>query len=399
MNVRPATPADQSAWLELRRQLWPGPSDDHAEEIRRFFAGESRDPLAVFVADDVHQRIVGFAELSIRSYAEGCETDRVAFLEGWFVAPAARRGGVGRALVAASEEWAGSQGCSEFASDAELDNEESAAAHRALGFTEAGSVRCFRKILAPTSGGPLLYSTLASWWPLMSPPWEYREEAAFYREVIQSAASSPLHTMLEIGSGGGHNASHLKEHYRMVLVDRSPGMLAVSARLNPECEHIAGDMRTVRLGREFDAVFAHDAVCYMTSQDDLSRAMETAFVHCKPGGVALFAPDYVRENFQPGTDHGGNDDTTRAMRWIGWTSDPDPEDTTYVVDYAYLMRESNRPVRVEHDRHLEGLFSRHTWLQLLSDAGFHPTVVPSDRSEFRKETREVFVCVKPVSSG
>jgi trans-aconitate methyltransferase len=233
----------------------------------------------------------------------------------------------------------------------------------------------------------------------MSPPSEYREEAAFYRDVMQNAASNPLHTMLEIGSGGGHNASHLKEHYRMVLVDRSPGMLAVSRALNPECEHIEGDMRTVRLGRQFDAVFVHDAVCYMTSHEDVSRVIETAFIHCKRGGVALFAPDYVRENFHTGTDHGGHDEAGRGMRWIGWTSDPDPDDTTFVVDYAYLLRESDGPVRLEHDQHVEGLFSRDTWLRLLSDAGFHPTVVPFDHSEFENETREVFICVKPVSSG
>jgi hypothetical protein len=176
-------------------------------------------------------------------------------------------------------------------------------------------------------------------------------------------------------------------------------MLAVSRALNPECEHVEGDMRTVRLKREFDAVFVHDAVCYMTSQDDLSEVIQTAFVHCKRGGVALFAPDYIRENFQPGIDHGGHDDAARGMRWIGWTSDPNPGDTTYVVDYAYLMRDSEGSVRVEHDRHVEGLFSRDTWLQLLSDAGFHPTVVPFDHSEFENETRDVFVCVKPAFSG
>ena len=74
-------------------------------------------------------------------------TDRVGYLEGWFVAPDARRRGTGRALVRAAEQWARLQGCAEFASDAEADNEESALAHRALGFDDVGLVRCFRKDL------------------------------------------------------------------------------------------------------------------------------------------------------------------------------------------------------------------------------------------------------------
>jgi GNAT superfamily N-acetyltransferase len=403
-SVRPARPADETEWARLRDELWPGSSDHHTRDIRRFFAGESFNPLAVLVAETEDKRIVGFAELSIRAYAEGCETDRVAFLEGWFVVPDARRQGVGRALISASEDWARSQGCSEFASDAELDNQDSAVAHLASGFSEVGSVRCFRKGLAqgpiPEDRSPKpiaqlkLYNELASWWPLMSPPFEYVEEAAFYRNAMESAAQGPIETVLELGSGGGHNAWHLKKHFKMTLVDRAPGMLAVSRQLNPECEHHEGDMRTVRLGRQFDAVFIHDAICYMTTEAHLRQAIETAFVHCQPGGVALLAPDYVRENFQPGTDHGGHDDGARGMRWVEWTWDPDPDDTTYFVDYAYLMRERDGSIHVEPDRHVEGLFARETWLRLLREGGFQPKVVPLELTEVETQTLEVFVCVR-----
>lgn len=92
--------------------------------------------------------------------------------------------------------------------------------------------------------------------------------------------------MLELGLGGGNNASHLKKHFQMTLFDFSPGMLNVSKVLKPECEHIRGDMRTIRLEREFDAVFIHDAISYMLTEADLLQAIETAYVHCKPGGVA-----------------------------------------------------------------------------------------------------------------
>lgn len=149
VTVRPATVDDAAAWLRMREALWPdGESTGHAREIEQFFAGTLRMPLAVLLAIDDAGEPVGFAELSIRAYAEDCVTDNVAYLEGWYVVPEARRRGVGRALVAAAEEWAVAQGCTEFASDALLDNAPSAAAHRALGFVETVQIRCFRKVLA-----------------------------------------------------------------------------------------------------------------------------------------------------------------------------------------------------------------------------------------------------------
>jgi SAM-dependent methyltransferase len=243
------------------------------------------------------------------------------------------------------------------------------------------------------AGGPKLYTDLAAWWPLMSAPSEYAEEAAAYQHALQQAYP-PARTLLELGSGGGNNASYLKRHFSVVLVDRSPGMLEVSRRLNPECEHIEGDMRTVRLGREFDLVFVHDAVAYMTTEADLRRAIETAYVHCRPGGVALFAPDHVRENFQGSTDHGGHDGAGRALRFLSWTWDPDPADTSYVVDYAYLLRESDGSTRVELDRHVEGLFARADWLRLLGEAGFRSEVMPFELSGMEPGQYEGFICRK-----
>jgi hypothetical protein len=123
--------------------------------------------------------------------------------------------------------------------------------------------------------------------------------------------------------------------------------------------------------------------------------METAFVHCEPGGVALFAPDHVRENFSPSTDHGGHDGDVRALRYLEWTWDPDPADSTYLVDYAYVLKERDGSVRVEHDRHVEGLFARTDWLKWLSEAGFEPRVVPVDHSELEPGQYEIFVAARP----
>ena len=158
-----------------------------------------------------------------------------------------------------------------------------------------------------------IYGTLADWWPLFSSPAHYLEEAHAYRTLLLEAGDPPPRTVLELGSGGGGNASHLKLDFALTLVDRAPGMLAVSRALNPECEHLLGDMRDVRLGRTFDAVFVHDAIAYILTGEDLAAVFATAFEHTKPGGVALFVPDYVMETFVQAADHGGHDGPDRAL--------------------------------------------------------------------------------------
>jgi aminoglycoside 6'-N-acetyltransferase I len=147
-RVRPVAREDTAAWLRMRQALWPEYENGwHAKEIDAFLAGRSNMPLAVLVAVDDTDRPIGFVELFIRPYAEDCETDRVAYLEGWYVEPECRRQGVGRALIAASEQWGREQGCTEFGSDALIDNDVSAAAHQALGFVETVQIRCFKKHL------------------------------------------------------------------------------------------------------------------------------------------------------------------------------------------------------------------------------------------------------------
>ena len=210
---------------------------------------------------------------------------------------------------------------------------------------------------------PRLYGDLAEWFPLLTAPADYAEEAEVYRALLTAAAQFPVATVLELGCGGGNNASHLKKHFELTLVDKSPGMLKVSRRLNPECEHRLADMRTVRLGKQFDAVFVHDAVSYVTTEDDLRATVRTAFEHCRPGGVALFVPDHLQETFRPGTDHGGHDGDGRAMRYLEWTRNPDPGATTYVTDFAYLLHDEAVGTSVLYDRHLCGLFSGDQWLR------------------------------------
>jgi tetratricopeptide (TPR) repeat protein/RimJ/RimL family protein N-acetyltransferase len=149
VTIRPALATDSAAWTRMRIALWPEHTPEwHADEVAKFFAGQLKMPLAVLIARDDSGEAIGFAELNIRAYAEGAETDRVAFLEGWYVDEHARRSGAGRALIAAGEEWARAQGCTEFGSDALAENEVSAIAHKAVGFTEIEVIRCFMKKLA-----------------------------------------------------------------------------------------------------------------------------------------------------------------------------------------------------------------------------------------------------------
>ena len=234
-----------------------------------------------------------------------------------------------------------------------------------------------------------LYRELAAWWPLLSPPEEYVDEAAFFRKVFEAAKLPASPTLLELGCGGGNNAFHIKNMFSQVtLTDISAGMLAVSQTLNPECQHIEGDMRSLRLELLADVVFIHDAIDYMTSLEDLQQALKTAFVHCKPGGVAVLVPDDVRETFQASTDHGGTDDADRGLRYLEWTYDPDESDSIYTTEYVYMLREGQEPAQVEHDVHICGLFPRADWLRLLHKVGFQSEIVHDD------EGRDIFVARK-----
>lgn len=123
-----------------------------------------------------------------------------------------------------------------------------------------------------------LYNKLATdWYQLLTPVCEYEEEAELYHQIFLEKLNPAPKTILELGSGAGHNAYFMKEWCTVSLSDISEKMLGISRKLNPECEHILGDMRKLRLNKTFDAVFIHDAIMYMTSEQDLKQALSTAF--------------------------------------------------------------------------------------------------------------------------
>lgn len=220
----------------------------------------------------------------------------------------------------------------------------------------------------------VLYSTLAQWWPLLSHPKDYEEEANIYADILIRNCH-PLDHVLELGSGGGNNASHLKKHFTMTLVDLSPQMLEVSKKLNPECEHIAGDLKEIRLKKQFDAVFVHDAINYMATEKDLLKAIQNCANHCRSGGVVLIVPDFFKETFKTSTHHGGHDADGKGLRYLDWAYDLNPTDSSYISSMVYMIRDGAHPLVVESDQHVCGLFNQETWLRLFQTAGLKPEII------------------------
>ena len=243
-----------------------------------------------------------------------------------------------------------------------------------------------------------LYRDLAEWYPLLTPVEDYAEEADLYRRLFISNCPRPPRTLLDLGSGPGHNAAYLKRSFACTLLDLEPAMLELNRRLNPECRHVQGDMRSIRLGGTFDCVLLHDAVNYMKSRGDLADAIATAFIHTAPGGAALFQPDFVTETFAPGTETGGSEKDGRALRYLEWRWVPEPREEEYVADMAYVLRDRDGTVEVFHDRHSLGLFPRAVWVELIRGAGFEPVRVPFAHGPEGGPGGDVFLGVRPLSS-
>lgn len=242
-----------------------------------------------------------------------------------------------------------------------------------------------------------LYSDLAWLWPMWGDPaTEYAHYCDHIVRMIEKDAKRPVHTLLDIGCGGGKNIYNLKNHYKVSGLDLSPVMLEQARELNPECEFLKGDMRTFSLDRKFDAILLDDGISHMTSRADLSAAFQTAFRHLNPGGVMITGPDVTAENFQqnrttatPAGDKAGPENID--VVFIENVFDPDPADEHYEATILYLIRE-NGILRVERDRCILGLFSQETWQKTLREAGFS---IRSEKYAADEDEYTIFVCVKP----
>lgn len=230
-----------------------------------------------------------------------------------------------------------------------------------------------------------LYSDLARYWPIVSPPEDYAPEAESVRRLLARASPSLFSrtrhirpTLLELGAGGGHLIHHLTPSFDITAVDLSAPMLKHSRRLNPTVTHHVGDMRTARLGRTFNAVLVHDALAYMLTRGDLLKLFRTAKRHIKPDGLLVLMPDYLTENF-PGHDLSHDHHTTRDedITTVSLAHDPDPRDTTFELVMTFIIRkrggEKSRRVaspKIIVDRHTCGLFPLSVWQRGLDACGF-----------------------------
>lgn len=248
---------------------------------------------------------------------------------------------------------------------------------------------------APPADERRLYGDLAWIWPIISPPEEYVSEAEAAHALLRTNAKRPARTLLHLGCGGGHLDRTLKRHYAVTGVDVSEAMLGLARAMNPEAEYVTGDMRTVRLGRAFDAVAAFDSVTYMLTRHDLRAAFATAFEHLVPGGVFVTYAEETAEQFRQNRTQvvtGARDDV--RIVFIENAYDPDPEDTTFENTFVYLIRRGGE-LRIETDRHRAGLFPIPTWLEVLQEVGFEVRSAHPHPGLAGGEGFPWFVAVKP----
>ena len=246
-----------------------------------------------------------------------------------------------------------------------------------------------------------IYAELADWWPLISPPKEYTQEVAYLSDLLVKLTRSGAE-VLDLGSGGGHVAGHLTSQFNLTLVDISDQMLAVSKQLNPGCEHVKGDMRTLRLGRSFDAVLVHDAIDYIIGGEDLRLVVKTAAAHCAPGGIAVFVPDYVKDTFREltGTGGGGVDAAGRTASFTERTWDPDPRDSWVQADYEFRLTAADGTTETISESHRLSAFSRELWHRVLTEAGLEPVSEPElPVSAAGRRPDNLFVSRRPCQLG
>lgn len=217
---------------------------------------------------------------------------------------------------------------------------------------------------------PRLYTDLTHLWPFLNPPEEYVDEAAVFRELLQSQGVKEGARILHLGSGGGSLDHQLAPHFQLTGVDLSPAMVELARGVNPGVEYVVGDMREVRLGRLFDVVLVHDAIAYMASPEELLAAYRTAAAHLAPGGVLLAVPEQLRLAYDP-------TDVTTVTRTRGAQTVTvvelqlmdDPADDWYETEFLFIIRQGMQ-VEVHRDRHRRRLFNLADFTGAINAAGF-----------------------------
>ena len=244
----------------------------------------------------------------------------------------------------------------------------------------------------PMPDTPRLYADLARLWPHLSPPEDYADESQTLIELITQTLGEPAEgqrwSLLELGAGGGHSVIHLKDRFDCTAADLSPQMLEQCKKLNPDVPTVVGDMRTMRLDKQFDIVLICDAIDYMTTRDDAVAALTTAAAHLRPGGVVLMAPTYTRETFVDGdvADDGTTTPGKDELTFFTFVHDPDPADTAFEMILLYLIRDGQtRQVEVVEDRHQCGLFTIAQWEAMMAEAGLSSEALAEQRTDDEDE--------------
>jgi SAM-dependent methyltransferase len=231
-----------------------------------------------------------------------------------------------------------------------------------------------------------MYADLAWLFPIITPVEHYVDEAAEFVQAIQRHAQRPVRTLLNLGTGGGHN-----DHFQVTGLDLSEPMLALAQQLNPDVDYLVGDMRSADLQRRFDAVILADAASYLLSEADLRATFLNAFRHLEPGGVfCTYAEEtlerFVQNDIYTSTHRAGEVEVALVENYY----DPDPQDSVFEMTFLFLIRQQGQ-LRSEVDQHEVGLFPVETWRRLLAEVGFqvHEHIFADGDCPF-------FTCIKPL---
>ena len=228
-----------------------------------------------------------------------------------------------------------------------------------------------------------IYNDLAHLWPLISPPEEGEKEAGYWRNVLRQKLGPGKHRVLDLGVGGGTNLSYLTSDFDATAVNISQKMIDNSIKLNPSVDHHVGDMRNIRLENKFKAVIIHDAISYMTNEDDIKLTFSTAKAHLDPGGILVVAPEWYTETF-PGTYVSSkvNKTSEQEITTVQYIYDKDSSDTTIESIFFYFLKRASG-LQIEQDLHVTGLFGLDKWIDLITEAGFEPEkwVYPTSKNE------------------
>jgi|SRR5688572_7796327 len=229
---------------------------------------------------------------------------------------------------------------------------------------------------------PRLYHELAAIWPLFSPAEHYEEEVQTFRARLHRHNIPDGACILHLGSGGGSIDYNLKQHYRVTGVDVSADMIAQARRINPELEYLQGDIRDIRLNQTFDAVLLHDAISYMTSIEELEQAYRTAAAHLKVGGLMITLPEELRERLaKPDTSAETFRRGDTVLSVMETSFDENPDDHVFEQVYVFVIREGGE-LRVEIDRHTNGVFELSEFVSAIERAGFEAQVEKWELSDW-----------------